>query len=228
MWVNQSFDGGRLDDETFLYFSDRLDTGWTAHPRNPVVSDARWARPAGRPFLHGGVVIRPAQDCTGGYGSRVVFNAVEVLTPDDYQERPVGSLEPNWAAGRNLGAHTYTFDGGSGGDRLSAPGLEAAAVSAGADHLLGRGPVISRDASPDRQAIVVSFAELPATPISPRIQRTAHLTAALEREFEFGVARVPEHPGRAAHQAANHCREVSLARLSVRWCSTTSKSRHEW
>jgi hypothetical protein len=111
MWVNQSFDGGRLDDETSLYFSDRLDSGWIPHPRNPVVSDARRARSAGRPFLHGGVLIRPAQDCTGGYGSRVVFNAVEVLTPDDYRELPVGSLGPNWAAGRNLGAHTYTFDG---------------------------------------------------------------------------------------------------------------------
>jgi hypothetical protein len=111
MWMNQSVDGGRLDDETFLYFSDRLESGWTPHPRNPVVSDAGRARPAGRPFLHGEAIIRPAQDCTGGYGSRVVFNAVEVLTVDDYRERPVGSLGPNWAAGRNLGAHTYTFDG---------------------------------------------------------------------------------------------------------------------
>jgi hypothetical protein len=111
MWVNQSFDGGRLDDETFLYFSDRLESGWTPHPRNPVVSDARRARPAGRPFLHKGVLVRPAQDCTEGYGSRVVFNAVELLTPDDYRERPVGSLEPDWATGRDRGAHTYTFDG---------------------------------------------------------------------------------------------------------------------
>src|SRR5262249_29546649 len=111
MWVNQSFDGGRLDDETFLYFSDRLESGWPLHPRNPVVSDARRARPAGRPFLHRDVLIRPAQDCTGGYGSRVVFNAVEVLTADDYRERPLGSLGPDWAPGRNICAHTYTFDG---------------------------------------------------------------------------------------------------------------------
>ena len=49
MWVNQSFEGGRLDDETFLYFSDRLETGWTPHPRNPVVSDARrHVQPGGR------------------------------------------------------------------------------------------------------------------------------------------------------------------------------------
>jgi hypothetical protein len=72
-------------------------------------------------------------------------------------------------------------------------------VRAGAGHLLGRDPVDSRNASPDRKAIVVSFAELAGElPISPRIQRTAHLTAALEREFEFGVARVPEHLARAA------------------------------
>jgi hypothetical protein len=111
MWVNEGFEGGRLDDETFLYFSDRLDTGWTPHPRNPVVSDARRARPAGRPFLHDDLMIRPAQDCSGRYGSRVVFNAVELLTPDDYREKPVGALGPDWAPGRNLGAHSYTFDG---------------------------------------------------------------------------------------------------------------------
>ena len=71
-----------------------------------------------------------------------------------------------------------------------------------ADYLVGRRPVDSRTASPGREAIVVSFAELAGDlPISPRIQRTAHLTAALEREFEFRVARVPEHLGRAAHQS---------------------------
>lgn len=64
------------------------------------------------------------------------------------------------------------------------------------------GPVDSREASPDREAIVVSFAELAGDlPISPRIQRTAHLTAALERELGLRVARVPDHLGRAAHQA---------------------------
>jgi hypothetical protein len=65
----------------------------------------------------------------------------------------------------------------------------------------GRDPVDGRGTPPARQAIVVSFAEFAGDlPISPRIQRTAHLTAALEREFEFRVARVPEHLGRTAHQ----------------------------
>jgi hypothetical protein len=112
MWLNHSMPGGRRDDEVFLYFSDELATGWTPHPLNPVVSDARRARPAGRPYLHGGTLIRPAQDCTGRYGARVVFNAVELLTTENYSEHPIGSLTPAWAGKRNLAAHTYTFDGG--------------------------------------------------------------------------------------------------------------------
>jgi hypothetical protein len=111
MWVTIAVPGGRLQDETFLYFSDRLDGGWTPHPRNPVVSDARRARSAGRPFVHDGGLIRPSQNCCGRYGERVVFNAVEQLDTDEYRERPCGSLGPDWAARPNLAAHTYTFDG---------------------------------------------------------------------------------------------------------------------
>jgi hypothetical protein len=111
MWVTIAAPGARLVDETFLYFSDRLDGGWAPHPRNPVISDARRARPAGRPFAHRGRLIRPAQDCSARYGGRIVFNVVEVLTPEDYRERPGGTLEPDWAPIPNLAAHTYTFDG---------------------------------------------------------------------------------------------------------------------
>ena len=111
MWVTIAVPGGRLQDETFLYFSDRLEGGWTPHPLNPVVSDARHARPAGRPFVYRDRLIRPSQNCAGRYGERVVFNEVELLTVDDYRERPAGSLGPEWAPGRNLAAHTYSFDG---------------------------------------------------------------------------------------------------------------------
>ena len=111
MWVTIAVPGGRLQDETFLYTSDRLDGGWTPHPRNPVVSDARRARPAGRPFVCHGSLIRPSQNCTGRYGERVMFNEVEVLTPDDYRERPCGWLGRDWTSRTNLAAHTYTFDG---------------------------------------------------------------------------------------------------------------------
>jgi hypothetical protein len=62
---------------------------------------------------------------------------------------------------------------------------------------------------------VVSFAKLAGnTPISPRVQRTAHLTAALEREFEFGVTRVPEDLDRA--DLARGLVPTGLARKALR------------
>jgi hypothetical protein len=49
--------------------------------------------------------------------------------------------------------------------------------------------------SADRQAIVVSFAD--GDRFSPRVQRTERLVSALERDFGFGVERVPGPPRRA-------------------------------
>ena len=61
---------------------------WEPHPMNPVVSDVRRARPAGRVFSQDGHLIRPAQDCSRSYGGRLVFNRVEALSPIEYRERP--------------------------------------------------------------------------------------------------------------------------------------------
>ena len=40
------------------------------------------------------------------------FHLQPDLTPDEYRERPCGSLGPEWAARTNLAAHTYSADGG--------------------------------------------------------------------------------------------------------------------
>ena len=44
------------------------------------------------------------------YGLRVVLNEITVLTPTEYQERPVGSIEPRGYA-RLSRTHCYTADG---------------------------------------------------------------------------------------------------------------------
>jgi hypothetical protein len=56
--------GARDTDELHFYFAS-LDCEWTAHPMNPVVSDVRCARPAGRTFEHDGVLVSPGQDSSG-------------------------------------------------------------------------------------------------------------------------------------------------------------------
>ena len=53
---------------------------------NPIVSDVRRARPAGRVLSRDGELIRPSQDCSGRYGRAVAFNRIVRLTPTEFGE----------------------------------------------------------------------------------------------------------------------------------------------
>jgi hypothetical protein len=98
--------GESEDDELHAFHAPSLEGPWHAHPRNPIVSDVRGARPAG-PFIHDGDrLLRPAQDCSGRYGRAVVFKLVLELTRTGYREVEVARLEPDWLA-RNLATHHY-------------------------------------------------------------------------------------------------------------------------
>ena len=110
LFVALAVDGGRPVDELCLFSSDSLHGEWEPHPLNPVVSDVRSARPAGRIFSRNGQLIRPAQDCSEAYGGRLVFNRIDVLSPTEYREEPIGAIEPAVDSG-NLRTHSYDSDG---------------------------------------------------------------------------------------------------------------------
>jgi CelD/BcsL family acetyltransferase involved in cellulose biosynthesis len=110
LFVGVAEPGASVNDELHLYSSTTLAGPWAPHPENPIVSDVRSARPAGRIFHHHGHLIRPAQDCSRGYGTAVVLNRIDVLTTAAYAESPVGRIEPNWAP-RIVGTHTYNSTG---------------------------------------------------------------------------------------------------------------------
>ena len=101
----------RANDELHIYVADALDGAWRPHPANPVVSDRRRARPAGRLFFRGGQLIRPAQDCGGSYGRAVVLNRVDELNERVYAETLVGRINGTELAG-NRGTHTVNYAGG--------------------------------------------------------------------------------------------------------------------
>jgi hypothetical protein len=110
LWLFANVVDGPYDrGELRLYWSRSLAGPWRAHPENPVVSDPAAARPAGRLFHRRGALIRPGQDCSRRYGEAIVLNRVEVLSPTEYRERPVGRIEADWMPGLS-GTHTYAFD----------------------------------------------------------------------------------------------------------------------
>lgn len=90
----------------WLFFSDSPMGPWTAHPKNPIVSDPTCSRPAGSLFFDNGELIRPGQDCSRGYGYAAHLHRVTVLSETDFQETVVASLRPDQILGSS-GLHTF-------------------------------------------------------------------------------------------------------------------------
>jgi hypothetical protein len=111
MFANAAAPGSRVfDDELHLYSAASLAGEWRPHPANPVKSDARSARPAGRLYSQDGALYRPAQICVPLYGAGISLNRVLRLGASEYAERQVSRILP--ATGRGiLGIHTVNRAG---------------------------------------------------------------------------------------------------------------------
>lgn len=101
----------RGDSDLHLWFAEKLDGPWKAHRANTVKRDPASARPAGTPFAVGDTLYRPAQDCRKEYGSRVVINRVDVLTPEQFAETPVQTVEAAGGGALRDGLHTLSGSG---------------------------------------------------------------------------------------------------------------------
>lgn len=82
------------NEKLLLFYADRLEGPWTAHPRNPVKIDPGSSRPAGPLIWVDGRLIRPAQDCSYTYGGELILNQVTRLDKDGYGEAVVRRLKP--------------------------------------------------------------------------------------------------------------------------------------
>ena len=98
-------------DDLFLFYTDDLINGsWKSHPCNPIISDLRKARSAGKIFLQDKNIIRPSQDNSLGYGSGISLNKIH-LDEENYNETVLEILRPNWNS-QITGLHTIQFDSG--------------------------------------------------------------------------------------------------------------------
>ncbi len=98
-------------DELFLFYSDNLlSKKWTPHPLNPIISDVRKARPAGKIFQRNGDIYRPSQNSSKRYGYGLKFNQIVKLSETEYEEIEVRSIEPTWD--KNISAvHSFNKEG---------------------------------------------------------------------------------------------------------------------
>jgi hypothetical protein len=98
-------------DELHVFDSDQpLSRDWRPHPLNPVVSDVRRARPAGRLIFEQGRLYRPSQDSSGRYGRALCINEVLELNGHSYRECLVARVEPDPNQGL-MAVHSYSTAG---------------------------------------------------------------------------------------------------------------------
>ena len=109
MFVNIEEAGVAVNwDELHLYYADSLFGPWQPHARNPIVSDVRSARPAGRLFWSNDVLYRPGQDSSLRYGYATTINRITSLSAVAYNEVEVVKILPDWDD-NIAGVHTLNF-----------------------------------------------------------------------------------------------------------------------
>jgi hypothetical protein len=118
MFANAATGGADVNDELCIFTSDRLLGEWEPHRRNPVKSDVRSARPAGRLFRHGNRLYRPGQIGAPHYGAGIALHRVTRLTRDEYVEEEDRRIMPPDYATRGpsasdvvIGIHTINRAG---------------------------------------------------------------------------------------------------------------------
>ena len=105
-------DGTSQSDELMLFYSDNpLSENWKSHILNPIVSDIRNARPAGKIFVMDDKIIRPSQNCFQTYGNSFSFNEIIKLNESEYEEKQLESFKPNWK-NNLIGLHTFNYEKG--------------------------------------------------------------------------------------------------------------------
>ncbi|WP_374264258.1 hypothetical protein [Zoogloea sp.] len=103
--------GADKHDELHAYYADSPFGPWQPHAANPVVADARFARPAGPLFEHDGKLLRPAQVCVPEYGHALSLRRIETLTPTEYVEHTEQRIDPGWQPGIAC-VHTLSHQAG--------------------------------------------------------------------------------------------------------------------
>jgi hypothetical protein len=109
MFANVAANGAEIHDELHVFTSDALLGDWQPLARNPVKSDVRGARPAGRLFTQGGQLYRPSQICAPLYGTGIALQRVTRLD-ERYQEVEERRILPVEGEGV-LGLHTMNRAG---------------------------------------------------------------------------------------------------------------------
>lgn len=116
-WLFGTLKGSSANSDLYIWYSEDIESQWTPHPANPVISDCRCARPAGAFVVEDTDIFRPAQNCETSYGCAVTICKIVKLSTTEYQQIEVTTIAPqdtNYPDGLhtiNIGKEFAVLDG---------------------------------------------------------------------------------------------------------------------
>ncbi len=102
--------GASTLDELFIFYAEDFKCNkWNPHAQNPVISDIRKARPAGKIFKFKDNYIRPSQNSSKYYGRELHIAKMVTLNENEYVEESIQNIYSNWD-NRLISTHTLNSD----------------------------------------------------------------------------------------------------------------------
>ena len=110
-WLFTGCKDDKPDLKLFVFYADSFRGPWHSHTANPVKTDNSNSRCGGTFFHHESRLYRPTQDSKKTYGQRIVINEIVRLSPNEFEEQVVVTVEPrkNWPFPNGL--HTLSQAG---------------------------------------------------------------------------------------------------------------------
>lgn len=107
LWLFTTYGANENQDNNLHIFSaPSLFDEFKPHRKNPVKTDIRSSRMAGKLFERSGRLYRPAQNCSLRYGGSIVINEIDDLNDDVFHEHLVEEILPDRQSMFPLGLHT--------------------------------------------------------------------------------------------------------------------------
>ena len=78
-----------------LFYAEDLLAQWTPHCCNPIKTDVRSSRSAGKPFFHNKNLYRPSMNYSEKNEGSITINRIDALSKKSYTETAVKQILPN-------------------------------------------------------------------------------------------------------------------------------------
>ena len=85
---------GYPSENLYIYYAENINGPYSGHENNPVKTNVRSARSAGKLFISGDTLYRPAQNCSKTYGGSIIINQILKLNTRQFAEQEVLELLP--------------------------------------------------------------------------------------------------------------------------------------